>query len=109
MSAARQRPDAHRLLIRALREKAGGAALATVGAARSEAWASATFRGARHAIALRLSGTDAGERAARLARELDGIEFDLPGHLVADIGVTSRDEDGDGVALAIEALTVEDA
>ena len=107
MSAVVRRADAHRLLVRALQSRAG--ADATIAASRSETWASATFRGARHAITLRLTGDDAADRGARLAEEMDGIEFDLPGHLVADIQVRSRSGDAAGVTLEIEALTVEDA
>ena len=107
MSATVRRADAHRLLVRALQARAGAGA--TIGASRSEAWASATFRGARHAINLHLAGEEATARGAQLAEALDGIEFDLPGHLVADIHVRSRIADADGVTLEIEALTVEDA
>ena len=107
MSAEPARADAHRLLTRALQAKAGAGTI--IGTSRSQTWASATFRGARHAVALRLTGADAAARGARLAEEMDGIEFDLPGHLVADIGVRARTVDADGVALEIEALTVEDA
>lgn len=107
MNAPPHRADAHRLLRRALQKRAGSGA--TIAASRSDAWASATFCGARHAISLRLSGGDAAARGARLTEEMDGIEFDLPGHLVADIAVRSRTEDLGGVALEIEALTVEDA
>ena len=106
MNRTANRSDAHRLLVRALQARAG--ADATVGPSRCDAWASATFRGARHTIALRLAGAAGAARGARLAEELDGIEFDLPGHLVADIGVRARSEEADGVVLDVEALTVED-
>ena len=109
MSEGRRRGDAHRMLIKALEARAGGAPQATVAAARSEAWASATFRGARHMIGLRLAGDGAHDRAARLAGEIDAIEFELPGHLVADITVVGREDGAEGIALQIEALTVEDA
>ena len=104
---ARHRGDAHRLLLRALRDRAAGGA--EILSANSEAWASATFRGARHSMALRFGGEDAAVRAAKLTEELDAIEFRLPGHLVADIALTARRDTADGVALEIEALTVEDA
>lgn len=104
-----RRSDPHRLLVRALHARAGGAPAAIVETARTEAWASATFRGARHSIALSLAGADAPERADRLAGEMDGIEFTLPGHLVADIAVMARVDRPHRVSLAIEALTVEDS
>jgi hypothetical protein len=105
----KRRGDAHRMLLRALGERAGGPEHAQILSAQSEAWASATFRGARHSLTLRMSGADAGDRAGRLAGELDAIEFRLPGHLVADIALTSRRESADDVTMEIEALTVEDA
>ena len=109
MTEAGRRGDAHRMLLRALRERPGTGEAPAIGATRGEAWASATFRGMRHMITLRFVGTDAAGRAGRMADGMDAIEFDLPGHLVADITVTGRQEDDDGVALTIEALTVEDA
>jgi len=105
----KRRGDAHRMLLRALGERARCGGEAEILAANSEAWASATFRGARHRLTLQLGGNDAGDRAAKLAEELDAIEFQLPGHLVADITLTSRRETAAGVAMEIEALTVEDA
>ncbi len=109
MSGDQRRGDAHRLLLRALVARAGGSPGAIIPGASSEAWASATFHGARHAIALRLEGPDASTRASQLSTEMDAIEFQLPGHLVADITVVAREDDGAAVTLQIEALTVEDA
>jgi hypothetical protein len=108
MSGERRR-DAHHLLLRAIAERVAGGGPAEIVSARSEAWASATFTGARHSLQLRIEGADAADRASRLTGELDAIEFTLPGHLVADIALTSRHDTAEGVALAIEALTVEDA
>ena len=107
MSAAVHRADAHRLLLRALRVRAGEGA--TIAASRSEAWASATFTGARHAFTLHLAGEHGARDGSRLAEEMDAIEFDLPGHLVADIAIRSRSRDAGGTTLEIEALPVEDA
>jgi len=103
------RRDAHSLLVRALQQRGGGADHVSVDEGRSEAWASATFRGARHHLALSFLGEDASARAERLAGDMDAIEFRLPGHLVADITVTAREDGPEGVSLAIEALTVEEA
>jgi hypothetical protein len=104
-----RRGDAHRLLLRAIGERVAADGPAEIVSARSEPWASATFSGARHSLQLRFDGSDAADRASRLTGELDGIEFNLPGHLVADIALTSRCDNAAGVDLAIEALTVEDA
>ncbi|HST35151.1 MAG TPA: hypothetical protein VLK25_00775 [Allosphingosinicella sp.] len=79
----------------------------TMESAVSRSWASITFAGARHTLSLLLEGPAAGEAARAF---LDGIgerEFELRGHLVADI-VADISEDGeDRARLTLEALTVE--
>jgi len=103
-----RRGDPHRLLMQAVRAEAERDGIARVTANSSEAWASATFRGARHGLSLHLDGADADNRAARLAERLGAVEFRLPGHLVADITVTGRSTTPEGAAMEIEALTLED-
>jgi hypothetical protein len=83
----------------------------TVETIRSRSWASATFCGVRHEIGFRLEGEGA-ERAADAF--LDGIEereFDLRGHVLADIALVSRSTangpDGPVVRIRLEALTME--
>jgi|KBSSwiStaDraftv2_1062776.scaffolds.fasta_scaffold41408_2 hypothetical protein len=68
-------------------------------------WASATFSGARHRYVLRLDSNEDDSCYSRL----DEQEFDLPGHIVADIALTSHHHDNSGCRLVIEALTVVDA
>jgi hypothetical protein len=96
--------DAQSLLLRALR--GGGAPLPDLHTAHSEAWASATFAGARHRFAF--APTDPA-RADSLAQAIGSAEYIMPGHLVADIVVASRAVSREGIALTIEALTVEDS
>lgn len=96
--------DAQSLLLRALRRSDGGP-LPDLRTAHSEAWASATFVGARHRFAFAPAEPC---RADALAKAIGSAEFALPGHLVADIVVASRAVSRQGVALTIEALTVED-
>jgi len=52
------------------------------------AWASATFAGTRHSIALSFSGQEAVAAGERLIAALPDHEFDVPGHLVADAAIT---------------------
>lgn len=101
--------DAHKLLLRALEDRIGPAHGLVLLESRLESWASATFQGARHRYALAVTGPEAWERANRLADALDAIEFDLPGHLVADINAIERSTGPGGTAIVIEALTLEDA
>ncbi|WP_333571270.1 hypothetical protein [Sphingomonas sp.] len=68
-------------------------------------WASVTFTGARHQLALTLAPTPAAE--AWLAA-LPDLELPLPGHLVADLQVASRAADDDRLNVVLEALTVEE-
>lgn len=65
-------------------------------------WASVTFVGARHWLRL-IVPTDAAEG---LARDLPDAEFDLPGHLVADMAVVRQQPCPEGILLDLEALTV---
>jgi hypothetical protein len=76
----------------------------------STPWASVTFSGARHRVALILEGEAAAAAADTFLAGMEDAEFDLPGHILADIalaGLERRDE-GNCVRLTLEALTVED-
>ncbi len=92
--------NAHRALRATLLKLATPAEMA---ATRERPWASVTFTGARHWFALSVGPA----RAETVATALPEAEFDLPGHLVADLVVTGKRPDGDRVILEIEALTVE--
>ena len=84
---------------------AGGAV--EVEAVDSRPWASVTFAGERHVLRLRVGGTRAREAADRFLDGLGVREFELRGHILADIALVSRRSGGDGERLVIEALTVE--
>lgn len=78
---------------------------------RGTAWASATFTGMRHALRLSFAGAAAVRRGEWLAAMVASHEFELPGHIVADMMVTERQLQGAGepaLSLTLEALTVED-
>ena len=77
---------------------------------RSRPWTSATFAGVRHDLVFRVEGASAEEEADRVLDGLEDAEFDLRGHILADIALVSRSSDpsGPSVTIAIEALTVED-
>lgn len=77
---------------------------------RSVDWRSLTFSGERHEIALRIPGPGAAAVGRRIADGLADHEFDLPGHVVADIAIVGEPrENHDGsLSLRIEALTVAD-
>jgi len=92
--------NAHRALTNALLKIATPAEIPE---SRERPWASVTFTGARHWVSLSVGPA----RAAEIAAMLPDHEFDLPGHLVADIAVTGTRVDGDRTVIEIEALTVE--
>ncbi len=92
--------NAHRALTNALLKIATPAEIPE---SRERPWASVTFTGARHWVALSVGPA----RADEIAAMLPDHEFDLPGHLVADIAVTGTRVDGDRTVIEIEALTVE--
>lgn len=77
---------------------------------RSRSWASVTFSGARHELSFRISGEGAAEAADHFIRHLEAREFELRGHIMADIALVSEERtDGeDWVRISLEALTVED-
>ena len=77
----------------------------TIGASTLRPWASANFVGARHLFPCTVVGEDAAVIRPLLQARLEGIEWRLPGHIVADIIVEPADE---GTNLRIEVLTVED-
>lgn len=52
-----------------------------------KAWASITFAGTRHKLALLFAGEDAVEAGERFVAALPDHEFAIPGQLVADAGI----------------------
>lgn len=56
-----------------------------------KAWASITFSGARHTLALLFAGEEAVEAGERFLAALPDHEFAIPGQLVADAAVTEAE------------------
>ena len=102
--------DATTAFLRAVRVTFGSFAL-TVEEIRSRSWASATFTGARHELSFRIEGEGAGAAADTFLATLSAAEFDLRGHILADIALVAeeRSESGGRVRISLEALSVEDA
>ena len=75
---------------------------------RSRNWTSATFAGTRHEFALRLDGDGADAAADTFLDGLEDREFNLNGHILADIALVSRSDTGGVVRIELEALTLED-
>ncbi len=86
-----RRADPHRALLRALTARYPGLLVLD---SRTEPWASVTFTGARHVLTC--TGPD--------LTGIEDAEFDLPGHVVADVAVTRSTG-----LMAVEVLTIEDA
>lgn len=75
---------------------------------QSTDWQSLTFTGERHVIALRILEPDAKGALDRLTCNLQDAEFDIPGHIVADIALAHpprRGADG-SIEVELEALTI---
>jgi hypothetical protein len=103
--------DAATALLRALAACFGGfEASFKVDDLSSRSWASVTFSGARHRIAFSLEGPAAAAAADAFLKQMAEAEFDLNGHVLADIALAGEDRSasGDRVQVRIEALTVED-
>jgi hypothetical protein len=77
----------------------------------SRGWASVTFTGARHRVAFSLDGPGAGAAADGFLQHLEETEFELEGHILADIALVGEERNlgADRVRLSLEALTVEDS
>ena len=70
-------------------------------------WQSLTFTGERHEISLRLAGPDPAPALAQLRDGLAEAEWQLKGHLVADILIVGEKASSDGsLVINIEALTL---
>jgi len=76
----------------------------------SRSWASVTFSGARHSVAFTLEGEGAADAADAFVAAMADAEFDLRGHILADMTLAGQERSpgGERVQLRIEALTVED-
>lgn len=99
-------PDAATLLERALLADATAAGLSPViGDAIATRWASATFSGVRHEIALTMRADAAAE--GWLAG-LPDADLRLRGHLLADLIVVAVERVAGVASVRLEALTVED-
>jgi len=75
---------------------------------RSTDWQSLTFIGEQHRIRLRIPAPGADAIAAGLVNGLEDCEFEIPGHIVADIALSEGPEGGEdgSIGLTIDALTV---
>lgn len=99
------RQDCGTRLMRALLSKVGhDAVLLCKGA---ENWASGLFVGKRYAVSLELDNNSSGERVRALMQSLPDAEFEISGHIVADIAVEDRSaiKDG-GYLLHLSILTI---
>ena len=76
----------------------------------SRSWASVTFTGARHRLRFRLEGQGAAEAADRFLAQLHEANFELRGHVLADIALLAEErlDEGALVRISLEALTVEE-
>lgn len=98
--------DAETVIERALIRHAADAGVALeISAARSRPWASVTFSGARHMLAVSAA---TGGSAEQWLSALADAELSVAGHLVADAVVGDRREVDGRIEAAIELLSVED-
>lgn len=76
---------------------------------RATPWASATFSGMRHHIEISLWSIQTLSRATRLESAISESDFDLPGHIVADVSAQVSGSiclPGGDCRMIVEALTV---
>ena len=82
-------------------------ATAAIREGRSEPWRSLLFDGARHRIALIISGERIDEAIAAMRDEVDLADFAITGHLIAELRVTEVDRNGGDALVTLDALTIE--
>lgn len=99
---------AARSLVAALRAALNFDGAVEVRELESRPWWSATFSGARHQMALTLSGDGAAAAADAFVADLMELEFPMSGRFVADIALAERIDATEGVRLCLEVLTIED-
>ncbi|MCW1427961.1 hypothetical protein [Novosphingobium sp. JCM 18896] len=77
---------------------------------REHPWASVTFTGTRHTIALAFTGAEAVAAGERFIAALPEHEFAIPGQLVADAAVVSVDHEvlAERLAIEIDLLLLEE-
>jgi hypothetical protein len=100
--------DAASAFLRAVRAGFSGLTAFVLEELRTRAWASVTFSGARHELAFRVEGEGAEAEAGRFLDGLAAREFELRGHIVADIALVEEERRPGCARIRIEALTVED-
>jgi hypothetical protein len=100
--------DATTALLRAIRVRFVGFAGFAIEEIRSRAWASLTFRGARHELVFRLEGEGAEDAAGQFLTGLAARDLRMPGHLVADLTLVAEERRPGSARIRLEALTVED-
>lgn len=75
---------------------------------KEQAWASATFSGARHRLALIFPGETAMTAGEAFLEALPEHEFTLPGHIVADAQIVIVEQDAHCLKVEAELLLLED-
>lgn len=100
--------DAATALLRAVRVRFAHVAGFVVEEIRSRRWASVTFRGARHELSFRLEGEGAEAAAGRFLSGLSARDFELRGHLLADLSLVAEERRPGCARIRLEALTVEE-
>ena len=108
-SPLRARRDTSARLRETLLALAGGKA--TILSHREENWASVTFAGARHRLALEFAGDDAVQAGELFIAFLPEHEFAIPRQLVADAAVTAVDHQAAPALMRVdcELLLLEEA
>ena len=82
--------------------------LARVQSTSHHRWSSVTFVGARHRFAVCVAGEGAEQCVDEATASILSDDFNIDGHIVADIAVAQRQSRGPNVVeIELEALTVE--
>ncbi len=91
------------MLIRALKKIMPQASFALTD---SRDWCSLTFSGQQITIECYLTGQDSDQCSRYLTDIIPGYQFSIPGWLIADIAVVTRQECDSDITLVIETLVI---
>lgn len=99
--------DAVKAITGRIRRRCGDLADLLLEGSDSASWQSLLFDGGRHRIAIRLGGDRVDAAIEALRDEIAAPDFEIPGHVVAEINITAIDRDAGDAVIRLDALTIQ--
>lgn len=99
--------DAVKAIAGRIRRRCGALADLSLEGSDSTSWQSLLFDGGRHRIEIRLGGDRVDAAIEALSDEIATPDFEIPGHLVAEINIIGIDRDAGDAVVRLDALTIQ--